>query len=32
MSKLGVLISNFYNENILSFIEQYQQYPIKIVY
>ena len=31
MSKLGVLISNFYNENILSFIEQYQQYPIKIV-
>ena len=31
MSNFGALISNFYNENILAYFSQYQQYPIKIV-
>lgn len=31
MSNLGTIISNFYQENILTYIQQYQQYPIKIV-
>lgn len=31
MSKLGIIIAKFYQENILTYIQQYQQYPIKIV-
>ena len=31
MSNFGTLISNFYNENILAYFSQFQQYPIKIV-
>lgn len=31
MSKLGIIIAKLYQENILTYIQQYQQYPIKIV-
>lgn len=31
MSNFGTIISNFYKENILTYIQQYQQYPIKVV-
>ena len=31
MSNLGVILNNFYEQNILTYIKMYQEYPIKLV-
>lgn len=31
MQNIGVVLQNFYNQNILPYIQMYQQYPIKLV-
>ena len=31
MSNIGVILNNFYEKNILTYIKMYQEYPIKLI-
>ena len=31
MSNIGVILNNFYEQNILAYIKMYQEYPIKLI-
>ena len=31
MSNIGMILNNFYEQNILTYIKMYQEYPIKLI-
>ena len=31
MSNIGIILNNFYEQNILTYIKMYQEYPVKII-
>ena len=31
MGNIGIILNNFYEQNILTYIKMYQEYPIKLI-
>ena len=31
MNNIGVVLNNFYEQNILTYVKMYQEYPVKLI-